>query len=253
MKVVLSIVIAALFIAGCSSQVESPSVTPLQTVETAATSDPPVQTEPAATAQVEATLPPTLDPTQVLTEPAPAGTVTYQIIPGESQVTYEVGEVFINQNNRFNTAQGITPQITGEVEVDFENPQASRVGPIEVDISQFASDSSRRDNAIRERFLESAKFPIATFKPTSIDGLPESYQVGEPLSFQVSGDLTVREVTRPVTFDVTAVAQRDSIEGDATTTLLMSDFGFGPISIAGILNTEDEVKLAFKFVARPGG
>jgi hypothetical protein len=32
---------------------------------------------------------------------------------------------------------------------------------------------------------------------------------------------------------------------------LMSDFGFGPISLAGILNTEDEVKINFDFVARP--
>jgi hypothetical protein len=30
----------------------------------------------------------------------------------------------------------------------------------------------------------------------------------------------------------------------------MSDFGFGPISIGGILNTEDEVKVKFVFVAR---
>jgi hypothetical protein len=51
---------------------------------------------------------------------------------------------------------------------------------------------------------------------------------------------------------VTVVARQDSLEGSATTTLLMSDYGFGPISIGGILNTEDEVKLNFQFVARPG-
>jgi hypothetical protein len=39
--------------------------------------------------------------------------------------------------------------------------------------------------------------------------------------------------------------------GEATTTILMSDFGVGPISVLGILNTEDEVKLTIELTARP--
>jgi hypothetical protein len=31
----------------------------------------------------------------------------------------------------------------------------------------------------------------------------------------------------------------------------MSDFKIGPISIGGVLNTEDAVKIRFDFVARP--
>jgi len=31
----------------------------------------------------------------------------------------------------------------------------------------------------------------------------------------------------------------------------MSDFGFGPIQMAGVLGTENEVKINFEFVARP--
>ena len=61
----------------------------------------------------------------------------------------------------------------------------------------------------------------------------------------------MRETTRPVTFDVTVSGTSQELSGEAGTTILMSDFGVGPISIAGILNTEDEVKLTFAFVARP--
>jgi hypothetical protein len=53
-----------------------------------------------------------------------------------------------------------------------------------------------------------------------------------------------------VTFEVTLVGDGVTMTGEATTTILMSDFGFGPISIGGILNTEDEVKVTFAFVAR---
>ena len=61
----------------------------------------------------------------------------------------------------------------------------------------------------------------------------------------------MREITQPVTFDVTVSGTQNELTGEAGTTILMSDFGVGPISIAGILNTEDEVKRSFTFVARP--
>jgi polyisoprenoid-binding protein YceI len=81
--------------------------------------------------------------------------------------------------------------------------------------------------------------------------LPETYEQGQEITFQVSGDLTIRDVMKPVTFDVKMVGNGDTITGEATTTILMSDYGFGPISIAGILNTEDEVKVLFVFEAQP--
>ncbi len=183
--------------------------------------------------------------------PAPEGGMeVFIIVPGESGVSYEVGEVLLNQNNAFNIAVGVTYGVNGEIFIDRGNPQNSSIGPIRVDISQFTSDNQRRDNTIRERFLESAKFPIVEFTPIEIQGLPESYQEGQPITFQVSGDLTVRDVTKPVTFEISFVGESDTITGEATTTILMSNFGFGPISIGGILNTEDEVKVKFVFVAR---
>jgi polyisoprenoid-binding protein YceI len=106
------------------------------------------------------------------------------------------------------------------------------------------------DNAIRGRFLESSKYPNVTFTPTAIEGLPQSYQDGQEITFKVTGDLTIREVTKPVSFDVTATLSGDTLSGQAVTTILMSEFGFGPISIAGILNTEDQAKVTLNFVAQ---
>lgn len=208
---------------------------------------------PTATTAVEPEMTPTdsmpaMDTTPA--EPANTGTVEYQIDPNESSVNYEVGETFFNENNRFSVAVGITHGISGSVQLDPLNPQNTTLSEITVDISQFASDSGRRDNAIRDRFLESRRFPIATFVPTQITGLPEQYNVGEMLSFQVTGDLTVRETTRPTTFDVQASLNEGILAGQASTTLLMSEFGVGPIQ-TGMLGTEDEVKIIFNFLARP--
>jgi polyisoprenoid-binding protein YceI len=177
--------------------------------------------------------------------------VTYKIVPGESTLQYEVGETFINENNRFAVAIGVTPQVSGEITVDTANPQNAAIGAITADISQFTSDSGRRDNAIRGRFLESSRYPMVTFTPTGLEGMPETYQEGQEITFKVTGDLTIRETTLPASFDVTARLEGGALTGQAATTILMSDFGFGPISIGGILNTEDEAKVTLNFVARP--
>jgi polyisoprenoid-binding protein YceI len=243
MRKLTFIVVASLFIlAGCASQAT------------------PSPTEPAVAAPTQAVAQPTGAPTSAPSEasgetqpPDPAqasGPLELSIVPGESSVSYEVGETFFNQNNRFNVAVGTTTQLSGKINIDPANPQNSSIDKIEVDISQLQSDSGRRDNMIRDRFLESRQFPIATFVANQIEGLPTIYSEGQTLNFKVSGDLTVHEVTKPVTFDVQATLANHELQGTATTTLLMSDFGVGPIEMAGILGTEDEFKIHMQFVAR---
>jgi polyisoprenoid-binding protein YceI len=237
-RIVFLLLSLIIFLVSCTSQSATPQIEPPSTL-------------PETDEALSPTSPPPQNdlPTPDVSE-SESGLETFLIVPEESEVAYEVGEVFLNQDNRFNIAIGITNQVSGEVLVDRDNPQNSTIGPVEVDISQFTSDSARRDNAIRERFLESNRFPIVTFVPNQVERVPQDYQEGQQLEIQVSGDLTIRDVTKPVTFDVTLDGSGDTITGEATTMILMSDFGFGPISIGGILNTEDEVVVHFRFVAR---
>ncbi|MEZ4557752.1 MAG: YceI family protein [Caldilineaceae bacterium] len=77
-----------------------------------------------------------------------------------------------------------------------------------MDVSLLRSDRSRRDRAIRSRWLESATFPLATFKVTEVRGFPADPAEGEPIDFQLVGDMTVKETTREVVWDVTAYTGR---------------------------------------------
>jgi polyisoprenoid-binding protein YceI len=183
---------------------------------------------------------------------APANTIDFKLVPGESQVSYTVQETLFNQNNKLNTAIGVTKQVTGDIYGNKADPSQSKIGTITVDISQFTSDRAMRDNFIRRNFLESSKYPLAIFTPTSVDGMPKSYTDGQSYSFKVTGNLTAHNVTKPVTFAVTASLSGTTLSGTASTTIKMSDFGVGPITLAGMLQTQDDVKLDMKFVARAG-
>lgn len=253
-KTIFILAITTLLLAACGGAATQPAAQPAAT-EMATQAPQPVTTEMATEAvdPGSPTAPPAVAAIQAPTTQAASsgGAVTYKIVPGESQLKYEVGEVFINDNNRFNLASGVTSGVSGDISLDPAAPQNSQIGTITADVSQFKSDSSRRDNFIRGRFLESSKYPNVTFTTTKIDGLPQTYSDGQEIPLKISGDLTIRDVTKPVVFDATVKLSGDTLSGTATTTILMSDFGFGPISLVGMLKTEDQAKVTLTFVARP--
>jgi polyisoprenoid-binding protein YceI len=249
-RILTGLFVMALFLTACTPTEVSGSNT------TAAAPTNPPAAAPSATGPA-ATSVSTAAPAASATS-APAGAATpaagitvYKIVPGESKVSYEVTETFLNQNNRINVAVGTTNTINGSINADKSNPGATTVGPITVDVSKFASDSGQRDRMIQRSFLESNTYPTATFVCKVITGLPASYAEGTDYTFQMNGDLTVKTSTQPVTFQVTANLKGDTLSGSATTQVLMSQFGVGPISLLGILQTQDEVKITFNFVARP--
>jgi hypothetical protein len=89
-----------------------------------------------------------------------------------------------------------TMAISGEVHLD------GRPSVISIDLHQLASDQERRDQYIRERMFPDN--PILTFTVTNLGQLPEPFPVGEVIARQVSGESSIRGVTKALTFDVEA-------------------------------------------------
>ncbi|HEX8600539.1 MAG TPA: YceI family protein [Chloroflexia bacterium] len=211
------------------------------------------ETEPAPTrnaAQAAAT--PTGTTVQaVATSPTsptpPAAARVYRIDPDLSQASYRVGETFFDQRG-FVIAVGTTNAVAGDILVDPANLPASQVGEIVVDISQLRTDEPMRDSAIRRRWLESATYPLARFNNAKIIDIPATATEGQPFKFQISGDMTVREVTKPVTWEAETTLDGYTLRGTATTKLKMSDFGIEPPSLMS-LQVEDDVELTLEFVA----
>jgi polyisoprenoid-binding protein YceI len=205
---------------------------------------------PTPTQPVTSSDPATAAPTQASAGANEGSVQLYRIDAAQSEVRYEVGETLFNQNNRFNLAVGRTQGVAGDVLVDFSRPSNSQIGEIVIDVSQFTSDESRRDNYIRRTGLESSRYPQANFVTRAIEGLPAQVAIGDQVTFSISGDLTVKETTRPVTWNITLTLEDGRLAGSASTEILMSDFGVGPIRLP-LLATEDQVKLFLDFVAMP--
>ena len=101
-----------------------------------------------------------------------------------------------------------------------------------------------RDNFIQRTPLNTAQYPYATFVAKSAEGLPAAVPQSGQATFKLSGDLTVKDVTKSVTWDVTCQPQ-SSMEGtcQATTSFTFEDFGLTRPSVARVLSITDNITL----------
>ena len=170
-----------------------------------------------------------------------------QIVQEESEARFVIDEVL---NNAPKTVVGTTDQVAGEIAIDPQNPANTRVGIIRVNARTLITDSEFRNRAIKNEILETDTYEFVTFTPTEITGLPESGAVGETYTFQIAGDLTIRDVTRPVTFDVTVTPTSDTrVEGIAVTTIRYADFEITIPQVRQVASVDENVRLEIDFVA----
>ena len=227
-----------LFLVSCGTP--TPAVEPSPTTQTNAAVEPTV-----VVADVAPTAAPA-DPTAVAAEPAAVR--VFEIDSTQSSAAYAVEEIFFSDNRLF-TAVGLTNAVEGAFEVTSNGKPSGKVTRIRVDLRTLKSDSPRRDRAIRRQWLESDKYPYADFVSTGSLNLPESYTEGAQVTFTLVGDMTVRDVTKPVEWTVVGTLQGNTVTGEAKTIIKMSDFGFAAPDIGGVLKAEDEAALTVTFVA----
>ncbi|MDE0171655.1 MAG: YceI family protein [bacterium] len=203
----------------------------------------------ATTTSAVATSPST---TQATDRDEEATAVVYRIDKAESSVRFEIDEILNGSPKR---VVGTTSEVAGEILIDFDNPPASSLGAVVINVRTLETDSSFRDRAMRGPILGSARDEneFATFEPTDITGLPDRVTVGDRVSLTVVGDFTLSGVTLPVEFSVEAVVgSTERIEVSGVATVLRSDFGLTVPDVPSVSDVADEVTLAIELVAVVG-
>ncbi|MCB0987258.1 MAG: YceI family protein [Microthrixaceae bacterium] len=200
---------------------------------------PVVDAQRYATVTYEVPTAPKLTPT--------AGETLLRVDPTRSSLTYEVDEEL--GGRKTGTAKGTTSGIAGDVALNQADLARTRMGRIVVNIEQFESDNNLRDARIRQDFLQSNEYPLATFDLDKITGLTGEVEEGKTYEFTIDGKVTVKGKPATVTWDATARWEGGELVATATTVAKLSRFDAGPISIAGLVQTRDDVKLTLKLTA----
>ena len=214
-------------------------------LEPTATLEPIITPEPEATVTTEPTATTVPEPTEVPV--AATGPIVFEIVQDESEARFIIDEVLRGSPK---TVVGVTNQVAGQIAVDPADPASAQVGQISINARTLATDSDMRNRAVKNRILQTDAYEFVTFQPTQLTGLPESAAAGEPLSFQITGDLTIRDTTKQVIFDVTLTPVDETrLEGLATLTIPYRDFGLAIPDSPSVDTVADDVTLELEFVA----
>jgi polyisoprenoid-binding protein YceI len=140
--------------------------------------------------------------------------------------------------------------VSGQIVFDPSDPDSLQVGTILIDARTLQTDDSSRNRALNNQILSTENYEYISLTPTSLSGLPDEVSVGQPFTFQLMGDLTIKDTTKPVTFDVTATLDADgNLSGAATSTIDYSDWGIAIPSVPFVASVENEVVLGLNFNA----
>ena len=150
-----------------------------------------------------------------VTHEAPSGTWA---LTSDSTLGYRIDEVLGGLDTE---AAGRTNDATGTLTIDGSSATAAE---FTVNMASMTSDSSSRDNQFRTRIMTVDQFPTSTFVLTSPIDFGTVPTEGTTITATATGDLTLRGVTKSVTFDVQAKLENGKIGVLGNIPILFSDY-----------------------------
>lgn len=155
----------------------------------------------------------------VLAAPTGALASTWQIDPAHTSAQFAVRHLMVS------TVRGQMGKVSGVVTLDDTDLTKSSV-EASIDVNGIDTREPKRDDHLRSAdFLDVAKYPTITFKSTKVEKVADDH-------YKVTGDLTLRGVTKSVVLDVTGSPKplqdpmgNVKVGGSATTRINRQDFG----------------------------
>lgn len=247
-------VLVAVILAACSpAATQAPAAASTQPPAAPMATATPAAAAPTATAARSGdTASPTSTPASG-GDAKPAGVgLTYTLVAGKSEASYAVREQ-LAQRDLPSDAIGKTNAITGSITIKPDGSIDSANSKFTVDLSTLQTDQAMRDNYVRRSILQTSQYPNAVFVPTQASGLPASIPQSGDISFQVTGNLTIRDVTKPVTWDVKGSIANDLASGTATTVFTFEDFNLTQPRVPVVLSVVDKITLTVTLTLQVAG
>ena len=145
--------------------------------------------------------------------------MTYQIDPAHSAAQFKLRHMMIAN------VKGEFDRLSGTVDFDPANPSAASVD-VNIEVASISTRDPRRDQDMQSpRFFDAATYPSITFKSRQVTPLGNG-------AFEVTGDLTLRGVTKEISLKVNSVSDEikdpwGNLRRGAEATARINQSGFG--------------------------
>jgi len=171
-----------------------------------------------------------------VSSPLSAAVETYQIDSTHSTIQYSLRHLVSKFTGSFST-------VSGTISVDRANLEKSSV-QASIDIGSVNTADEKRNAHLKSPdFFDAVKFPTMTFKSTSWK------KTGED-TFDVTGNLTIKDVTKPVVLKAKLLGFGEGMGGtqvsgwEVTGSIKKSEFGLaGPAMLGKVLGDEVAINI----------
>ncbi len=165
---------------------------------------------------------------------------TWQLDPYHTQVEFSAKHLGMM------TVRGHFADVSATGDIDPEHPETSSVD-VTIQTVSIKTNHEGRDNDLRSsNFLSVAEFPTITFKSTRVEPAGQD-------KYALTGDLTIKGVTHPVTLDLTKYGEfNDPMMGHriaygATTQINRKDFGLSfSMVLDGRFVVSEEIQISIE-------
>ena len=173
-------------------------------------------------------------------------TSTWNIDATHSTAEFKIRHLMISN------VKGYFPKVSGVLTLDESDVTKSSVEAT-IDVASIETRDAQRDTHLKSAdFFDVEKYPTMTFKSTKV----VQKSAGEGT---VEGDLTIRDVTKPVVFEVLGPTEQTKdpwgnlrVGVEATTKISRKEFGLtwsAPLEAGGVmLGDEVTITLEVEFV-----
>ena len=164
--------------------------------------------------------------------------MSFKIDHSHSQIQFTVRHMMISK------VRGTFEAYDGTFQMDEQNPENSIIN-VRIEPASINTRDQKRDEHLRSAdFFDAEKYPYMIFQSTRVEVIDDD-------SAKLHGDLTIKNVTKPVVLDVEYNGSARSPWGttsfgfNASTTINRKDWGLGwnvALETGGVL-VGDEVKI----------
>ena len=184
-----------------------------------------------------------------------AQTADFSLVPAESSLRVFVGKAGLLSMLAHDHNIGIR-DYTGRIAIPTNGIEGSRLelrvdtrSLVVLDTEISDSDRARITRSMHEEVLESAKYPEAVFRSTSLTGIVKRPD-GE-VRFELKGDLTLHGQTRSIVIPVVVRRGPGQLKATGRYVLKQTEFGIRPYSTAGgAIKVKNDVVIDFQITGR---
>jgi polyisoprenoid-binding protein YceI len=150
------------------------------------------------------------------------------------------------------TVHGKVAELSGLIEItpDIEGSGIGVAARVTVRAASMTTGNESRDKTMREKILETDRFPEIVFELEKVDGDLARLAASTPFDAKVSGRLTIHGKTLPLDVLVSVAPASDAVTLSGSFPLLWKAYGLRDPSF-GIVTVREPMKVVFVLRATP--